>query len=159
VKEARTPAYGPDGRVDFQADGYRLPTEAEWEYAATVAGSGPGQERIYPFGMDFDSQALVYQTREPGRVGSCRSGDTPLGVCDMAGNVREWCSDNYFSYVSAQESYRFVDDAPDTLFVTRGGGFLLESRPFELRAAYRDRYWPAEVQFRDIGFRLVRSTE
>jgi formylglycine-generating enzyme required for sulfatase activity len=77
----------------------------------------------------------------------------------MAGNVREWCSDNFRSVISPDESYRFSDDDDDTVFVTRGGGYFLEQTEYELRAAYRHRYWIAGRQFRDIGFRLLRPTD
>lgn len=156
VQDRRTLAYTPSGQVDFAADGYRLPTEAEWEFAAVRGGTPPGDDdRLFPFGMSFDAQAVVHCTDNTAPVGSHRLGDTPLGLCDMAGNVREWCSDSYYPVVLADTSYRFTGDNRGTHFATRGGGYLVTGW-YELRAAYRGSYFPVEKQHWDTGFRLLR---
>jgi len=129
----------------------RLPTEAEWEYAAR----GPSG-REYPFGDEFDPARC--NTAESG-IGATTpvtrypDGASQWGVCDLAGNVEEWTADVYAPYPGG----RFIDDdvsaaTGGSYRVLRGGSF---ARGGDLaRCARRHGPYPApEYRFR--GFRVV----
>jgi hypothetical protein len=118
---------------------YRLPSEAEWEFAA----SGQGK-RAYPWGNEEPSpERANYADSCIGNttiVGSYIQGMTSEGLFDMAGNVAEWCSD-------------WFDDREDS-HVVKGGSF--DSAPEDLQCSTRKRDHP---MFRNLllGFRVVRS--
>ncbi len=163
VKEGLTPAYNASGQATLTATGYRLPTEVEWEYAATKGGSGQA-ERIYAWGNAAPTDCSLVV----GNVGACGNtttanvgskstvGDTPQGLADMSGNVWEWCSDNYLadaSVASGTDRYYFVNDTGQT-FPLRGGSWSAAvERVF--RGAIRDDYIPNYRNF-NFGFRVVR---
>nr|WP_198663546.1 formylglycine-generating enzyme family protein [Jiangella endophytica] len=140
AREGLTPAYDVDEAAeraewDATADGYRLPTEAEWEHACRAGTTGPrygaldeiawhrgnSDERIHPAG-----------TRAP----------NPWGLYDLIGNVWDWCWDVYDAQVYG--TYR----------VLRGGGWFDEH--WSCRASVRRRSHPT-YRVDDVGFRLARS--
>ncbi len=135
---------------------YRLPTEAEWEYACR-AGTGSA----YCCG---DEQAVLVDFAAFYGAPSWHADRTMLraaqkqanawGLYDMHGNVWEWCSDWYGVY----ETGEVVDPAgPVTgdLRVSRGGAFTLEAG--RCRSAIRNAFRPA-VRDHDVGFRVVKAT-
>ncbi len=139
-------------RCDWRADGYRLPTEAEWEYACRA-----GTTTRYGFGDDpagLDAYAW-YQGNANGRpqpVATRRA--NAWGLYDMHGNVWEWCWDGYGSYSPRRaRNPRGPWKLKTVGRVLRGGSF--GSPPAFLRSANRvvddpeDRFW-------DDGFRCVR---
>ncbi|GAA4418886.1 hypothetical protein GCM10023187_52740 [Nibrella viscosa] len=148
---------------------YRLPTEAEWEYAAgggAVARRsrfGNGQDVLDPAQANFDgseqykqgySVAGEYRGKTV-RVGSF--GANPLGLYDMAGNVWEWCQDWFGSdYYARSSSHNPAGPATGTHRVLRGGSWLLSPR--SCRSAYRSNGTPG-ARDNDFGFRVVSPVQ
>ncbi|MEU5879221.1 SUMF1/EgtB/PvdO family nonheme iron enzyme [Spirillospora sp. NPDC047279] len=137
-REGLTPAYdvhGEDVEWDAGADGYRLPTEAEWEHACRAGTSGP---RYGPL-----DEIAWYRANSGERLHEA-GGRRPngWGLHDMLGNVWDWCWDLYDPEVYG--TYR----------VLRGGGWFDEH--WSCRASVRRRSHPT-LHVDDVGFRLARS--
>ncbi|MCP5004851.1 MAG: formylglycine-generating enzyme family protein [Planctomycetes bacterium] len=131
---------------------YRLPTEAEWEYAARSGGkrekwSGTSNESALSefawYGDNSKSRTHPVGQKKP----------NGLGLYDMSGNVYGWCSDWYSSYYY-YESPRKNPKGPGSgsLRVIRGGGWYFSARG--CRSSDRDYYGPSNVYY-ILGFRLV----
>jgi formylglycine-generating enzyme required for sulfatase activity len=141
--------------------GGRLPTEAEWEYAARDLG----QDVTYPWGDDPPSCDNVHvDTEEFDLVGDCQyfgtypvcslpGGNTAQGLCDMAGNVIEWTEDAYhMSYDGAPSDGSSWNVPPNDFKVMRGGGTGSDA---DIRAskriAHKSNFW-----YPGLGVRCVR---
>ncbi len=134
--------------------GYRLPTEAEWEYAARA-----GSKARWPFG-DKESKLGRYAWFGESWEGDPHPVDQKKrnrwGLADMHGNVWEWCWDAYGEYpAEPAEDPRGPDQTPGGARVRRGGAFF--SEPGFLRSAVRDGDRP-KVSRPFAGFRFVRRS-
>lgn len=143
--------------------GYRLPTEAEWEYVAREGGKkiryGNGKNEANTTDLNFDgtielSENFVRMGENRGRtLGVGSFAPNSLGIHEMSGNVWEWCQDWY-----ASNYYFFskTDNPTGPWFgrykVIRGGGYA--NSGFEIRATERSFLAPDENSD-DIGFRVV----
>ena len=128
---------------------FRLPTEAEWEYAARGGNKAEGHK--YPGGDDITELAWMAANseNETHQVGTKNPNE--LGLYDMAGNVWEWCANWYLPYTSLMNaSRRKQKTAP--IRVLRGGGF--KSAPTFCRVSFRGGDKPNVKDIR-FGFRLA----
>lgn len=135
-REGLTPTYRLDSLSwDRSANGYRLPSEAEWEHACRAGTTGP---RYGPL-----EEIAWYRENSAESVHDV-GGKAPnaWGLHDMLGNVWEWCWDVYDAEVYGE--YR----------VLRGGGWFDEH--WSCRASVRRRSHPT-FRVDDVGFRLARS--
>lgn len=138
ARDGLTPVYHSDGGDvgwDVTADGYRLPTEAEWEHACRAGTTGPRYGEL---------DDIAWHRGNSGERTHDVGGKQPngWGLFDMIGNVWEWCWDVYDAEVYG--SYR----------VLRGGGWF--DRHWSCRASVRRRSHPT-FQIDDVGFRIARS--
>jgi formylglycine-generating enzyme required for sulfatase activity len=142
-----------DWSCDFEATGYRLPTEAEWEMAARMAASNAGKTWRYPFGNQIDPSKANYTRAEDATIAV---GSYPgiAGLGDMAGNVWEWCHDRYSAtYYSRSAAKDPVGPETGSTRVLRGGSW--NSAANDCRVT--DRFFREPTSEGDaIGFRPVR---
>ena len=155
VKEGLTPAYRGSGNsisCDWNANGYRLPTEAEWEYAAKGGNRDP---MVYTYSGSNSAGAVAWYKDNSGSSTQPVGGKAPnsLGLYDMSGNVWEWCWDWYGAYPSgAQTDPKGASSG--SLRVLRGGFWVNSAE--DVRAAGRGYNNPND-RGSDGGFRLARN--
>ncbi|MBQ3654734.1 MAG: SUMF1/EgtB/PvdO family nonheme iron enzyme [Synergistaceae bacterium] len=171
--EGLTPVYRIDGAKvtwDLSADGYRLPTEAEWEYSCRAGTSTPfnlehsiGAEEAnfyghYPYEIEENYFSQHKLSTKPGiyRSETVNVGSFPpnkLGLYDMHGNVGEWCWDIYGDYPSGLSTNPTGPES-GTRRVNRGGGWNDFAK--NMRSAYRAAA-PQERRLYNVGFRVARG--
>ena len=135
---------------------YRLPSEAEWEYACRG-----GTKTAFSFGEDaselvkhawFEKNSTLVGEKHAHEVGEKRGNS--FGLHDMHGNVWEWCADWYGEYANSPvRDPKGLDDGSDRVY--RGGGW--DSSPQRCRCSSRDGDWLG-IRSGVLGFRVLRSS-
>lgn len=158
-----------------KVEGYRLPTEAEWEYAARegnertsnfkYAGSddhnevgwywqNSGDNWLAGNNSDYNVEKMIKNNCQSHPVGQLKSNE--LGIYDMSGNVWEWCYDWWESYSDSEQiNYIGSDTAPRR--VKRGGSWSSLLRV--VRVAYRSDYGVVTQKGSNLGFRIARTID
>ncbi len=182
IKEGRTPCYDVSGvsnwatlpyssiptsyntawnavSCNWNADGYRLPTESEWEYAAR-AGNGTSASKSWS-GTSTESALAQYAWfSNGGKAHEVRGKQANArGLYDMSGNVWEWCWDGFEGDRYAKDAAGVTDPegAPSVSSrVTRGGAY--DSAAASCSVSRRDYNSPQNV-YAAVGFRVVRTVE
>ena len=178
-KEGLTPCYTYEGEVirnsaapidlnliqcDWDADGYRLPTEAEWEAAARYIDGKEWTPGDYASGAhgDFKSESTYDFARGWGpNVGHSVGTRNPnqLGIYDMSGQVWEWCWDGYSAYTTSSP---YTDNDPKVNLssnaerVIRGG--IDDYNKCYYQTAFRGYNYCSDISW-EIGFRVVRRAK
>ncbi len=130
---------------------YRLPTEAEWEYAARGGNKSNGYN--FSGSNSLGDVAWYYENSDTKTHPVGQKQPNELGLYDMTGNVWEWCCDYYDEhYYSSSLSADPKGPSSGSKRVNRGGSWLGDA--WNCRAAIRVKYSPP-YHFNDLGFRLV----
>ena len=132
---------------------YRLPTEAEWEYAARSGGKNEqfaGSNEPDGVAWYWHYHDDLYSSKE---VGSKMANG--LGIHDMSGNVWEWCSDWYArDYYQTSSTENPAGPSSGSTRVARGGGW--NNHPWHMRVTFRA-HSPPDRRIINVGFRLAHA--
>ncbi|RLL82619.1 hypothetical protein Y696_00555 [Mesotoga sp. H07pep.5.4] len=159
-KEKLTKAYDTNGNLldkegrvttdPSKVVGYRLPTEAEWEYAARGGKKSKGYRYS---GSDNVDEVAWYDPNSGGMTQEVgKKAPNELGLYDMSGNVWEWCSDWYGDYSSSAQTNPYNNSG--SARVIRGGSWV--DNATYARVAYRNNYSPTLTR-NSLGFRITRT--
>ncbi|MFN0015105.1 MAG: formylglycine-generating enzyme family protein [Saprospiraceae bacterium] len=146
-------------RVNRSANGYRLPTEREWEYAAR---GGP-QQNEHPYSGSSRLDDVAWWGSNSGQVHGVKRSNTvatkqanSLTLFDMTGNAWEWCWDWYGALPSESSTNDLGPDSGQER-VLRGGSWFLANESY-FRNTYRFKY-PPKQGINVVGFRVARNTD
>ena len=145
---------------DFSVNGYRLPTEAEWEYCAKDGVNWTDSLRYSGCHEDIDLPDYVWYTSNSGGTSHEVGNKLPnqLGLYDMSGNVYEWCYDWYGdTYYASSPASNPLGELSGSYRILKGGLWINSSS--YLRTAYRHTGGYPEYRNYNIGFRLVRTAQ
>ncbi len=157
VREGLTPVYTLSGSAvtaDWSANGYRLPTEAEWEFAAR--GGLQSRDHLYAGGDKINDVGWYRQNSNESAQPVGAKVPNELGLHDMSGNVWEWVWDYYGPYTNAPKT---DPRGPNTgsRRVSRGGSWVYDpNRGRSTNRSAEGRHAPAPAA-RDLGFRVARN--
>jgi formylglycine-generating enzyme required for sulfatase activity len=158
-------------KCDFSKNGYRLPTESEWEYAArggvviarrftwgdTISHTQANYNSTGSYSYDVSSTEGYHPTWSNGAppytspVGYFPPSTNAFGLCDMVGNVREWCNDWYGTYIFEARTDP-TGPTTGTSRIIRGGSWV--DTAYTCRVACRGQKTPSSRSY-NIGFRVV----
>ena len=150
IRHGLSEAYEVTGKGvewDSGSSGYRLLTEAEWEYAARG-----GEGFVYAGSSELEDVGWVNSNSGSTPHPVCLKARNGFGLCDMSGNVMEWVWDWYGDYTSDSQRDPW-GPAGGSIRVIRGGSWNYSAR--DARVAYRDWGRPGD-RFGGVGFRLAR---
>lgn len=156
--EGRKKAYHIEGPIvlpDWRADGYRLPTEAEWEFAARGRRQKITGKHYYAGGTNPEGVAW-YKDNSGGRlqpVGQLAPNE--LGLYDMSGKVWEWCWD-WYAEAYSRESLVINPRGPAEGLRRAVRGGCYGSNRFNCRVAQRKAFEPRRG-YEEVGFQCVRK--
>ena len=184
--EELTPAYSIDGKTDpaewgtvpttstatwntvtvvANSTGYRLPTEAQWEYAAKGGPSATVPYFSYP-GSDTVGNVAVYNASSSGPATVGTKTANQLGLFDMSGNVAEWCWDwHNDDSTPYSDNDGVIDPTGKTLGsnrVVRGGSYTIATAAIQLRnlrSVARLGIAPQDASNAHVGFRIARPAQ
>ena len=147
-----TPSKNATVECDFEANGYRLPTEAEWEY---IAREGSNFSTFKFSGSDKLDDVAWHDGNSSGTTHEVKTRPKAniLGIYDMSGNVWEWCWD-WFGIIDTLTGATGPMPTPDSVRVLRGGSFANDDHDAECSVYFSD---DNQSHLDRYGFRVVRT--